>query len=747
MGHDGLVHLIFIAVFLSLMQHSNTELCISNSSSSSDQGPNFTSPYVYLDYVRINHEIEIACCGINYDSIDWYKFNDYNWEKFIPCKGRCPDSKPASDEGGQVLRIKSIDSSSNTSFQCVLNKKGYSSVNRTTQIFVVRCDELARGPIATIHPFDQDIFSFGEDVTFQCEGYFGCDEFKEKFIGWFIQDSVNSSQIQSNGTKLTIQNYSKNDETIMGINLTVHSVEPQDIGRIYVCVMADPQITEQRTIFRVQINKKEPPIDKWKLIGICVGVALGSVILISLIIWIVWYCYGPQIKLRIRQALPDGFIGPKTLDDEKYEYNAILYHAEEDTQKAEQIKKDLEKHGWKIKISADILGGARILTESFMYCEKSALVMFLYTDNLRNDRMANLIFEAIIEVKKNKKILVIEINNKLKKTFMKRFKAAKDIKKVQEQNNEVKNVQPEENLGLLQTDFWKGVSTIKWNTKHENKVLCQIQNKLPKLKFQVQMEKRMNLERKAAHNLSVGSQKPLLSQNRGSSTIVECSPPPMRSPGSDCVFFGEEEEVNSPVQNPENVTKYAGRVNEDLLAEVHVDGHPKISTAADTDDISHITHHEGDLANQDLHDSQNSVENQPGQNPTASAEYRAGAYGESPATSGYGSLEASGSKSLENSSKHNHENYKEDLGQQLRSNRQQSSDEQSSRENRLPLSQSSDEQSSRENRLPLSQSSDENSSRGSKYLLTQSSHESGYASSLSCNPQSTEFDSIKLFPV
>ncbi|KAL3846784.1 hypothetical protein ACJMK2_017742 [Sinanodonta woodiana] len=681
MERNGLVQLIIIAVFLSLLQQSYTKQCTSNSSSISDKGPHFTSPYIHLDYVRIDHEKDIVCCGINYDSIDWYKLKDNNWEKFIPCKESCRDSEPAADEKGQVVRINSIDSSSNTSFKCVLNKKDFPSVDRITQIFVVSCDELARGPIATVKPLNQDIYSFGGDVTFQCEGYFGCDSFKEYDLLWGIQDSSSGiwRSIQGDDPKLILQEYNKSTGIILGANLTVRSVEPQDLGSKYCCTMTSSQVIDSSTSFIVQINKKDPPMDKWTLIGICLGAALGSVILIGLVIWIVWYCCGPQIKLRIRQALPDGFIGPKTLDDEKYEYNAILYHADEDTQKAEKIKEDLEKHGWKIKISADILGSKSILVESFKYCEKSALVMFLYTDNLRNDRMANVIFEVIIEVKKNKKILVIEINNKIKKTFKEWFKSAKDRKKVQGQNNEVHNgghaveiegeeeenrVQAEENLGLLQTDFWKGVSTIKWNKNHENKVLCQIQNKLPKLKIQVDMEKQRKVERKSAHNASVGSQKPLLSQNRGSSAIMEYSPPAAISPGSDCVFFGEGEEINIPDQNPDNLTGQE-RVNEDLLAEVHVDVHPKIPLAADTDISRMIFLHEGDLAN---HDSQNSVEDQqPGQSPRA--EHRPGTNGASPATSGYDSMEALGSKSSESSNEINEENYKEDLGQQLSNSR------------------------------------------------------------------------------
>ena len=194
----------------------------------------------------------------------------------------------------------------------------------------------------------------------------------------------------------------------------------------------------------------------------------------------------------------------------------------------------------------------------------SAVVIFLYTENLWSDAFSQFLFQCVVEDRKGKGILFLEIEEKFPAQ-----KALDETEKVKEEcgrrggyhtdlsvsveqdcahpshnqraniDEEIQNV-PDEKEGKIDIKFWRALPRLKVpskeSTQREQKNFqCAIQNRLPLLKSQIAAQKHStsSSSRKSNKSRCSSSGKPLLGENQGP------SPGPELSPMSDEVFVND----------------------------------------------------------------------------------------------------------------------------------------------------------------------------------------------------------------
>ncbi|KAK3602143.1 hypothetical protein CHS0354_036884 [Potamilus streckersoni] len=260
-----------------------------------------TSNDVRMEYVRVGHYLTLECCSSNYDIITWYRWNKSAgmWMDYLPCNAdeQCSAYKPDIIEEGQVLEIKEADVSAETSYKCIV-KSNNNFIQRNFQVNVVACDELARGPFA-IYPNPEDLYikSFGEDVTFPCVGYFGCNDGDFGLVEWFIKDGnsdnwIDASSIGDNRYNVTF--FTRSGSSIRGANLSISRVQKIDLRRKFRCVLANAQVMEGQTNIDVQIQIiNSTDTDKKELLVAVFALSTSLVFIIVLlsIALIMRYCH------------------------------------------------------------------------------------------------------------------------------------------------------------------------------------------------------------------------------------------------------------------------------------------------------------------------------------------------------------------------------------------------------------------------------------------------------------------------
>ncbi|KAL3848400.1 hypothetical protein ACJMK2_019258 [Sinanodonta woodiana] len=261
-----------------------------------------------MEYVRVGHYMALECCSSNYDNITWYRWNQSAgmWLDYLPCTTdvQCSEYKPDIIENGQVLEIKDADISDATSYKCIAKSiNGF--VQRNFQLTVVACDELARGPFA-IYPTPTDLYikSFGEDVTFPCLGYFGCNDADFSLVEWFIWDEnsenwIDASSIGDNRYNVTF--FTRSGGSISGANLSISRVQQIDLRRKFRCVLADAQVVERQTNIDVQIQmiNSSDPAEKELLVAVfALSTMLVFLILLLCVTIVVRYCHRRKENAR-----------------------------------------------------------------------------------------------------------------------------------------------------------------------------------------------------------------------------------------------------------------------------------------------------------------------------------------------------------------------------------------------------------------------------------------------------------------
>ncbi|XP_045199255.2 uncharacterized protein LOC123553728 isoform X2 [Mercenaria mercenaria] len=540
--------------------------------------PKFTKKPGSVDYVRYGHGIAVPCCAEGYTNISWYKLQNGIWKSFPPLGPTGDYNIPKLEERRQVLRFFDAKFTDGGSYRCNVTGKS-EFIQHTTEVSVIACDQLARGPILTRpYPQNQTIYQYGGNITLHCSGYFGCADPGDVRLALWEVEGTTDLNITDTSPRYSEEIVTNPDGTMKQATLTITSVQEEDTKRTFLCVLATPQEKEGQTRMKVRIFKKDKPKMPWLKVGLIIGgCVLGVVIVISLVLCI--RClYGPQIRLYCSSRIPR--LGPKIINNEEYNYNLFIYHADDDEVKAQNIKTYLMDKNYKVCIYADLQGNENILHEVFSKTAECALILFLYSDALRKDDLANFFLDSLITARKGKDILFLEVANYNPKEIMEWTRDAKDQHELQERNlvqrelGNGRNIEENENEESVDDNdgvdevvnedhnnkavtekkvaigddlkFWKVLPRIKVpaddknNRKMEN-FWCSLQNKIPK--FVEQKQQAEEIKRNKHRNSS--SSRPLLESTRESETPRSpVGDTGELSPNTDNVFrFEESNEV------------------------------------------------------------------------------------------------------------------------------------------------------------------------------------------------------------
>lgn len=246
--------------------------------------------------VRLGHFIELRCCAPSFSKIKWYKEGKGSWKPFVPLPPQFNPVAPTLGDNGQVLVIKSADTSDDGNYKCVLEKDGMEVDKRRMTLTVAECDELARGPypIAPL-PCDVTSISLGGVVTLPCNGYFGCGNDELRTVTWFVTDisgDPNWRQVSEVSDRYQIKYFQRNGNSELGANLTITNIEAADLDRKFMCLLSTPQIIqgESKVMVRLkhrQQTNKGPMVDSASmttvvvaLVAVVVGLTIVTVCIV-----------------------------------------------------------------------------------------------------------------------------------------------------------------------------------------------------------------------------------------------------------------------------------------------------------------------------------------------------------------------------------------------------------------------------------------------------------------------------------
>ncbi|XP_045199282.2 uncharacterized protein LOC123553742 isoform X2 [Mercenaria mercenaria] len=475
--------------------------------------PKFTIKPGSVDFVRNGHGIAVPCCAEGYTNISWYKLQNGIWKSFPPLGPTGNYNTPKLEENRQVLRIYAANNSS--SYRCNVTGKS-EFIQHTTELNVIECDKLARGPILT-HPYprNQTIYQYGGNITLHCSGYFGCNDSGDVRLALWEVEGTTDFNITDTSPRYSEEIVTNPAGTMIRATLRITSVQEEDTKRTFSCILATPQKKEGQTIVKVRIFKKDKPKMPWLDVGLIIGGCVLGVIIVISVVLCIRCLYGPQIRLYLSSRIAR--LGPKIINNEEYNYNLFIYHADDDEVKAQNIKKYLMDKNYKVCIYADLQGNENILHEVFKKTAECAVVMFLYSDALRNEGLANFFLQSLITERKGKDILFLEVANYNPREIMEWTRDANDIHELQEKKlipRELGNGRNiEENEGSVDDNdrvemlnenhnneaeaidddlkFWKVLPRIKvpaddQNIRKMENFWCSLQNKIPKFVKQKQ---------------------------------------------------------------------------------------------------------------------------------------------------------------------------------------------------------------------------------------------------------------------
>lgn len=551
--------------------------------------PRFTKQLGDFDYIEHGKPVVIQCCSDGVSEIKWYRQENGHWNSYPPAPVPGMTNQPSLEENDQILRINDATFQDNTTFKCEVIASSLTDLKEwpdlilqhQLRLYVVACDKIAKGPIMT-QPFpkDQYIDDFGENVTLSCSGYFGCsdDGNQDGDADWLVKENGRYKLASQASPRYNVTNSSSEDKTKLEAKLTISHVIEEDLEREFICKLSSPQVYEGHRNLSVRIYKHKDPVNIEVWIGLAVGVVIVVVVIFVLVKYLVGRLWGPQIKWYLRSRVT--FMGPKPAVDEDLNYNAFMYHADDDVMKANDIKSKLEKQNFVIFLSSEVKGGQAAMAAYQETVQASAVVIFLYTENLRKDRMADFFLQCVVEYRNGKGILFLEVEKySAEEVFDCTEKAKKDREKQAENNiqasleedgeiDEVGGKVSEKADDRINIKFWRAlprlkVPTEKSSEREKKNFHCSIQNRLPLLKNQVLEQKRRSSSSKRSSDKSrhSSSGKPLI------------SPGAEMSPMSDDVFVeghGQEQKFvydhevvstsrNTSIANPQenNVVVYS----------------------------------------------------------------------------------------------------------------------------------------------------------------------------------------------
>lgn len=317
--------------------------------------PQFTMKLGSEDWVRYDSEIALWCCAEGYDAIKWYRQVNgaSGWEPYPPPSTGDSDA-PEVQEDGQILRIYKAKNEDEATYRCDLVKQYIAMQSHYTILYVIECDPLKKPIATTPFPQNQTIDDFERDVTINCTGYFGCDDNVDMgldLVLWRIAGQFSQNNISNISTRYQVTTTTRIDQAVKQATLTITDVQKVDTERSFVCSIVNPG---GQTDLAVKITKLEKPKSPWVVARTIIGAVIGAVVVVLIVALFIYCLCGPRIRLYVNSRLPS--CGPKFISDEKIKYNLFIYHAAQDQDIAEELKKQLSDSGYKVFITADIGG-------------------------------------------------------------------------------------------------------------------------------------------------------------------------------------------------------------------------------------------------------------------------------------------------------------------------------------------------------------------------------------------------------
>lgn len=507
--------------------------------------PKFTKRLGDFDYVALGKSVAIQCCNNGADAIKWYRKRDGFWEPYPPSPVPGMTNIPKLEEEDQILRIFDAGKADNTVFKCELLERSSTDLSEVPnlqhemRLNVVACDRLGRGPIMTKpFPKDQHIEKYGGNISFACSGYFGCsdDGVIDGGADWLVKEKGRYKPASHVSQRYNVTKYTNDGKTILGADLSIFHVSEEDISRVFICKLSSAQVYESQSNQSVRIYKKDKVnIDLW--VGVAVSVMVILVMVIIILKFVIGKLWGPQIKWYFRSRMP--FIGPEPVADKKF--SAFMYHADDDTEVANNVKDKLEEQNFRIFLSSEVQGFERTLPAYEEKCNESAVVIFLYTKNLWEDPMANFFLLSVVEFCEGKGILFLEVEEYSAAKVMDWTKEAERnpdrpardpleaSTSIEEDCPNHDRIEKAENKkkedGRININFWRAlprlkVPTDKSSEREQKNFHCSIQNRLPLVKNQnkeheYRLPSKKSSDGKSRHSSSA---KPLLGE------VAELSP-------------------------------------------------------------------------------------------------------------------------------------------------------------------------------------------------------------------------------
>lgn len=527
--------------------------------------PKFTKHLGEFDYVELGKGRAIQCCSDGVQEIKWYRQDGGQWNPFPPLPVPGVANQPSLEEQNQILRLNQAGFQDNTTFKCELigSRPSDDTLQHELRLYVVACDKLAKGPVMT-QPFpkDQYIDDFGVNVTLQCSGYFGCsdDGVIDGSADWLVKEKDRYRLAKKVSPRYNVTRSTSDSKTYLTAKLSISHVLEDDLARVFICKLSSAQIYESQSNQSVRIYKHKDPVN----IELWVGIACGGVIVLVLVFVVVKAAigklWGPQIKWYFRSRID--FIGPKPALDEDLNYNAFMYHADDDIAVAHDIKAKLEEHNFLIFLSSDVQGNQAPMAAFQKESSASAVVIFLYTENLKADPMANFLLQCVVEYRHGKGILFLEVETysaEEVKEWTEQAKAENENRGDQcreqsiEEDGSIHKMEDNEvsdkSNDHIDIKFWRALPRLKVpaensSDRKKKNFHCSIQNRLPLIKSQLAQGQRKRPFKKSSDKSSRHSScgKPLMS---------DCaSPGAEMSPVSDEVFVYDNQAISRTASFP-----------------------------------------------------------------------------------------------------------------------------------------------------------------------------------------------------
>ncbi|KAL5006750.1 hypothetical protein ScPMuIL_015556 [Solemya velum] len=328
----------------------------------------FTEEIGTADYARLGHYRELYCCATGFTKIEWSRYNETSnkWVEFP----WFPHSTNYEDRS-EIFEIHTAREVDKADYRCMVeNQTSGMSIEHIQHLYLYHCDNMGGGPLFTDKkPRNLEVLE-GTNVTFPCEGYFGCGQSGDRDVTWTY---INEDGLEFRVTDIDKKRYSlkkyKSKDGLIGNELRIQDVKQSDFNIGLICTLAtniDSSMGMRNVT--VMLTKKVPHRDNVLLAW---GTLAGVVCLIVILAIIISY-WKPQLEIWAKSRLgrlPQR--GNKTNDV------FIWYHYDDEYIAHDKLMPELKTKDMKIVQRCDIPPGIEIQNSSTILNDSAALIVII----------------------------------------------------------------------------------------------------------------------------------------------------------------------------------------------------------------------------------------------------------------------------------------------------------------------------------------------------------------------------------